>query len=248
MPSRASLSRIGRAAALSLALSVVGAPGLARAGELKFAGRPMEIDADGKLTKDARSGAKGEVESESPDEESWVVHVWAQIDKGAEGPLYLEFTREHAGARLMAYSHEHADYGGEKFVSLTIELSRSMGFRFDDQLDVEALQIEENDKRRVLARGKLTLRKSTKASSPAPVGGGSRGSSKGDDEKEAEDEASEQDIADSFAGGGAQEEDGEPPSVESGDKKGCSVEPRADLPWALALLFALGLCGRRGRV
>ena len=246
--------RFGRTAALTVGLGILIASGSAWAGEVKFSAETLETDDNGNLTKDARAGAKGKVESVAPDEELWQLSVWAKIDKGAQGPLYVEFYREHAGKKLMAYSHEEPDYDGGKYWSMNIELARDMGFRFDDVLSVEVLQIGGNDKKKILAKGKLTLAKSTKQ--PAPVGGGGGGGGGSDDvdEGEGEEEVDEQDARDSLAGPEEEEEEEEaepdapaegPPPVDSESKKGCRVDSSGGLPWALAVLLALGLVARK---
>lgn len=244
--------RFGRTAALTVGLGILLASGVARAGEVKFSAETLETDDNGNLTKDARASAKGKVESVAPDEELWQVSVWAQIDKGAQGPLYVEFYREHAGKKLMAYSHEEADYDGGKYWSMNIELARDMGFRFDDVLSVEVLQIGGNDKKKILAKAKLTLLESTKE--PAPMGGsggGGGGDDLGDDGGDGEEDVDEQDARDSLAGP-EEDEEGEPdapdegpPPVDAESKKGCNVDSSGGLPWALAVLLALGLVARK---
>ncbi len=248
MPRVQKLVRLGRCVALSLALGAFVYPGTSWAGELKFGAAALEVDDDGKLTKAGRAAATGTVESVAADEELWQLNLWVKIDNGAQGPVYFEFFRNHKGQRLSAYSHEYADYGGEKYVSLAIDLARDMGFRFGDKLDVEVIQIGGNDKKKVLAKGKLELAKGPEASGPS--GGGGGGDAGGDEEdSEPVDEQHEQDIVDGLAGG--DEDPGvapaEPPPIAPEAKKGCRVAVSGDNPLGLAVLFALLAIGRRRR-
>jgi hypothetical protein len=242
---------IGRSISLSLALSAFLFSGAVWAGEMKFGAQPLEVDDNGALTKAGRSASSGALESVSDDEELWVLNIWAKIDKGADGPLYVEFYRDHAGSRLMAYSHEHTDYAGDKYVSLTIELAGDMGFHFDDTLSVEAIQIGGNDKKKVLAKSKLTLKKGAAQPAGGGGGGGLAGGG-GDDGEEAGDEepVSDQDIADSFAGGdeagaGDASPDADPPPIDPEGKKGCRVDESGGVPWAVAIMLALAVARRK---
>jgi MYXO-CTERM domain-containing protein len=244
MPRR---SRLPLPLPLALALALWAGPALA--GELKFSHRPLEVDDQGKLTPAASDATSSRVESLADDEETWSLSIWAKLDNPAPGPLYVELHRRHAGQRLLAYSHEEAHFDGSKTTLVSIELTRTMGFRFDDELEVDVVQIADDDKKKILAKGKLTLVKGPKASSsPPPASGGSGGERGGEDEGEEESDQAAQDEADSFAGPEAPDGgDGDgPPAIEPGDKKGCRVDGDSSA-WALAWIGALGVCAGAGR-
>src|SRR5690606_40590056 len=106
----------------------LGLPATALAGEVVFGSEALPTDDSGKLTAEGRKAAVTELPSE-PGEELWNLHLWAKIDKGGPGPLYVEFFGKLPdGKKYLAYRHEKADYQGEKYVSMDIELDGSAGF------------------------------------------------------------------------------------------------------------------------
>ena len=212
----------------------------ASAGELKLSSAPLEVDDDGKITKAGRAAATKELLS-APGEHVWSVSLWAKIDRGAEGPLYVEFLRENSGGKLMAYRYDYDDYGGEKYLSLDIELSSDLGFRPDDKLIVEVVQIATNDKRLKHASSKLKLVENPDKGAPAAAE-----QSDADDES-AEPDASAQDELDGF---GDDEETSAPPPpptapppIEPQAKPGCAITGTntGTLPPIAAGVLFLGL-------
>ena len=80
----------------------------------------------------------------------------AKLDKGAPGPLYVEFygSMPGSGKRYkVAWFHEHRTYEGEKYVSLEMELEGNNGFNRGKSYAVELVQV--NDKGR--AGGKVVI-------------------------------------------------------------------------------------------
>ncbi|MEM7159930.1 MAG: hypothetical protein AAF799_44230 [Myxococcota bacterium] len=223
--------------ALVLGAGALAAPN-ALASEVKFAAEPFETKDDGSLTDAGRGAAISELAS-LPGEESWPLHIWAKLDKGAPGPLYVEFFDKlpGSGKRYMAWRYEHNGYEGEKYVSIEVELDGNTGFNKDHTYTVEVSQVNDKGRNIKLTEGKLKL---TYTEPPED---------EGDDDGEDE-EVSEQDVLDSFAGG---DEDGDgdeaPPEIAPpAKKKGCNVDPGVGAaPGVLVLLLLGGGLVRRRR-
>ena len=203
------------------------ASGPAWAGDLKIGKEPLETDDSGKLTKAGQAAAVTEIEAE-PGNDAWMLHLWAQIDKPAEGPLYVEFYRQREGKELVAHRHEIADYAGDKFVSVDLEIDRSEGFRPGETVDLAFVQnVGGKDVKK--AKAKVTLEASS-APEPTPA------PEPEEPEEEPTDDAPE---GDGSAAAPEPAAPAEPPPVESGDKKGCragaTTPPAAWAVWALAL-------------
>ena len=237
--------RLGsRFAPVALAAALL-APASAWAGELAFGAEPLVTDDQGKLTAEGRKQTVKELASE-PGEELWNLHVWAKVDKGGPGPLYLEFFGKLPdGKPYLAYSHEKSDYEGEKFVTMDVELDGNRGINKGKTYDVKLTQVSAKGKDITLANGKLTLT----YTEPAPE---AEGEGEGDTDGAEEPEATnteEQDAIDSLAGGEAPAGDTAegPPPVEPTGKKGCSVDPTPlSVPGALALfVIGAGVARRR---
>jgi hypothetical protein len=200
------------------------------AGEILVGVEPLEVDDDGKITKAGRSAAVESVEA-LPGDTGWVLHLWGKIDRGAVGPLYIEFYRDHDGRTLTAHREEHDAYGGDKFVSYTVELPQGRGFRAGETVELAFVQ--------ALAKGDVKHAKTkvelTRSSQPAPEPMESA-------EPDEPDEALEDDVADD-ASPPAPEPAIEPPPVEPAGKKGCTMG--ATSPGALALLLLAAVRRRR---
>jgi hypothetical protein len=197
---------------------------LAAPGELLVGSEPLPVDDSGKLTADGKAKALTKIEASEPGEEVWTLHLWAKIDKGAEGPLYLEFHREHKGERLLAHRVEYDDYGGEPYTSREVEISRSQGFRIGDTIDLTLIQIV-GGKDVAKAKGKVELAASSK---PAPA---AKDDAPGQDEVDPNEAREIGSTPDANAGG--------PPPVEAG-KKGCAIGE----PSPVWLLLGLVLVNR----
>ena len=215
------------------------APATAWAGEVKFGADPLAVDDKGNLTADGKAASVTTLPSE-PGEELWDFHLWAKIDKGAPGPLYVDFIGKLPdGKSFTAYRYEHATYEGEKYISLSFELDgNSASFNKGRTYKVKVLQGATKAGRPdiILATSSLTL----EYTEPAP---------EEDDAEEVDDEAA-QDELDTLAGpddgaGDAPDPQAGPPEVSPDSKKGCSIgSTDLGLP-AVAALFALGLVRRR---
>lgn len=214
------------------------------AGDVKFGAKPLETDDSGKLTDAGKSAAVKQLPS-NPGEEVWPLHLWAQIDKGAPGPLYVEFFDKlpGSGKRYKAWAYEHAGYEGEKYVTLDIELEGDVGFNKGHTYTVEISQLDNKGKNLVLASGQLEL--------VYTEGKPEDEEEEGEDEGKDEDgQTEEQDELDSFAGGEEANSGEAPPPVTSpGKKKGCSVDSGTDAaPGMLVLLMlAAGALSRPPR-
>lgn len=230
---------------LTFAVALVGGAVVssdAFAGEVKFSAEPFDVDEDGKLTDAGKSAATKELAS-LPGEEIWPLHIWAKIDKGAPGPLYVEFFGKlpGSGKRYLAWRYEHSGYDGEAFVNIEVELEGDRGFNRGKTYAVELTQVGDNNKNIKLASSEITL-----AFTEAKEEEGDEG-----DEDE-DDELSEQDELDSFAGPDGGEGDGAedgPPAIPPESKKGCHVDPGTGAaPGVLVmLLLGAGLGHRRRR-
>ena len=230
--------------ALALGIGLLAAP-QAFAGDVKFGVKPLETDDSGKITDAGKSAAVKQLPS-NPGEEVWPLHLWAQIDKGAPGPLYVEFFDKlpGSGKRYRAWQYEHAGYEGEKYLTLEIELEGDVGFNKGHTYTVEVSQLDNKGKNLVLASGQLELVYTEGKPEDEEEG-------EGDDEGKDEDgQTEEQDELDSFAGGEEANSGEAPPPVTSpGKKKGCSVDSGTDAaPGMLVLLLlAAGLVSRPAR-
>lgn len=225
-------------------------PSVAYAGEIVIGAEPLPTDDQGKLTAEGRKKAAKELPSE-PGEELWQVHVWAKIDKGAPGPLYVEFEGKLPDGKpyKVPFRHEKPDYEGEKFVSMDFEIEGNHGFNKGKTYDVKLVQVGTKGNDLILARDKVTL---TYTEPKAEQGDGAGDTDGGD--TEGDDQADAQDELDTLVGGEepAGDSAGPPPVEPPGKKKGCSVGAgqatgAMGIPAALGL-FALGAAlGRRRR-
>ena len=228
--------------ALALGVGLLAAP-QAFAGEVKFGAQPLETDDSGKLTDAGKKAAVKQLPSK-PGEEEWPLHLWAQVDKGAPGPLYVEFFDKlpTTGKRYRAYQYEHAGYQGEKYVTLELELEGDAGFNKGHTYTVEVSQLDNKGKNLVLATAQLEL--VYVEGKPDPEESEDEGDEEGDEEGE---QSEEQDELDSFAGGDGQGE-APPPVTSPSKKKGCSVDPGAGAAPGVLVLMLLGAgLGRRRR-
>ncbi len=204
------------------------------AGELLVGVEPLPVDDAGKVTKEGKAKAVSEIESSVPGDEVWMLYIWAKIDNPAEGPIYLEFYRNHEGKQLMAHRVDYDEYEGDPYISMDVEITRNDGFRIGDAFEVAFVQnVGGKDVKK--AKGKIKLLASSKPA-PAPE------EAEGEGEEEVDpNEAKE--IGEAPSGG---DEGGGPPPVEGGDKKGCTVGGVAPAPWLL-LLGGVGLSRARRR-
>jgi len=228
-------------AALLIALLV---PTLALAGEVKFGTEPLPIDESGKLTSAGREAALTKVESE-PGEETWLVHLWAKLDNGAPGPLYVEFFGKLPdGKPYRAYQYEHTEYDGEPYVSFPMELSGNDGFNKGRAYTVKVTQVSAKNKDLVLATGRIELE--YRDAEAEAEGGADEADEEAEGEPEKDPEMSAQDELDSLGDGAGQEG---PPPVDSKGKKGCSVQPASQGLASVLACFVLGLgLTRRRRI
>lgn len=209
------------------------------AGEVKFGADTLAVDDGGNITAEGKSASTDTLKSE-PGEELWNLNLWAKIDKGGPGPLYVEFLGKLPdGKEYVTYRYEHSAYQGEKFVSLDIELEGNLGFNKGKTYKVKVLQgnTKAGKPDIILATGKLTL----EYTEPAPV-------EEGEDDGEDQDTAA-QDELDTLSGpddgAGDEVEPEGPPPIAPEEKKGCSIgSTDLGLP-AVAALFALGFVRRR---
>jgi MYXO-CTERM domain-containing protein len=227
--------------ALALGAGLLAAP-QAFAGEVKFGAQPLETDDAGKLTEAGRSAAVKKLPS-NPGEEVWPLHLWAQIDKGAPGPIYVEFFDKlpTTGKRYRAHQHEHAGYEGEKYLTLDLELEGDVGFNKGHTYTVEISQLDNKGKNLVLATAQLELVYTEGKPEDAEP-------EEGDDDEGDEDQSDEQDELDSFAGGEeGNDGEGPPPVTSPGKKKGCSVDPGVGAAPGVLVLMVLGAASVRRR-
>jgi MYXO-CTERM domain-containing protein len=221
---------------------------VAFAGDVKFGAAPLEIDDSGKITDAGKKAAIKQLPSR-PGEEVWPLHVWAQIDKGAPGPLYVEFFDKlpGSGKRYKAWAYEHTPYEGEKYVTLELELEGDVGFNKGHTYTIEVSQLDNKGKNLVLASGQLEL----VYTQGKPEDEEEEGEDEGEKDEDGEDEGQteEQDELDSFAGGDEGKGEAPPPVTSPGKKKGCSVDSDSGAaPGVLVLLLlGAGLAGRSRR-
>lgn len=233
--------------------TVIGLGGLftastAMAGEIKFGEGPssLEVDDSGKLTDAGRKTAVKELDK-IPGEDAWDLRVYAKLDKGAGGPLYVEFwqTVEVMGKKQVAkvFHHEDPNYEGGKYVDYNILLEGKVGFNKDRTYDVYFVQVGKKGKDIRLASAKLKLINTGREPEEGEDGGG-----------EEEEEETDQDELDSLGGDDEEEEeegapDEAPPETEA-SKKGCSVDADGmgmGFNGALALLLIGGAAFARRR-
>ena len=235
---RAPTTRLRWISPLLLGMALLG-PATAWAGDVKFGAEPLAVDDSGNITAEGKSAAVTTLKSE-PGEEVWHFNVWAKIDKGGPGPLYVEFVGKLPdGKEYVTYRYEHGSYDAEKFVSLSFDLEGNLGFNKGRTYTVKVLQGNTKPGKPdiILATGKITL----EYTEPPP-----------EEEEEGETEggepdASAQDELDTLAGPDDGAGDGAPegPPPVAPEKKGCSVgSTDLGLPAVMAL-FALGFVRRR---
>jgi MYXO-CTERM domain-containing protein len=202
------------------------------AGEVKVGFEPLDTDDSGKLTKEAADQAVTTLEAQ-PGNESWMVNLWAKIDNGADGPIYIEFGRVRDGRRLIAAREEIADYAGDKYLSASVEIFRSDGFRPEEVIQVAFVQ-NIGGKDAIKASTDVTLAAS---SAPEPK-------AEAPDEPPPEDDLDGPDEDDAAPAAAPPSPDG-PPPVESGDKKGCTIAGPTPAPAWMLLVALLALPRRR---
>lgn len=219
----------------------VSTPATAYAGEVKFGTEPLETDDQGKITSAGRKAATTTIPS-MPGEELWPLHLWAKLDKGAPGPLYVEFFGKLPnGKPYLAYRHEYGEYDGEKFLSLAIELEGNQGFNKGKTYEVDLSQLSESGKNIQLASGQITL----EFTEPEPVEEEAAAQEEGDTDGEPPEGSSAQDAIDTLVGGEESEanDQGPPPVEPPAKKKGCAVD-RAEHGWVgILVVFLLGWGG-----
>jgi hypothetical protein len=221
-------------------MAVLLAGGTAWAGEVLVGVEPFEVDDAGNITKAAREKAIKEIESSVPGDEIWRLHLWAKLDKPAEGPLYLEFYRDKDGKKLMAHRVEIETFDGNKFFSMDVEISRTEGsFRIGEELEVAFVQLV-GGKDAKKASGKIRLIASSKPVPTKPADGGGNV----DRDREADEAISDAETKSDTPSSESSSSSEAPPPVESGDKKGCTIAAPAPAPW-LALLGLVAIRRRR---
>ncbi len=223
--------------AIGATLSIAGT---AYAGEVKVGKSKLEVGEDGNITDAGRKAATEELTNEPGDEEVWIAHIWAKLDKGAPGALNVEFYGTLPdGKSYLTYRKVEDDYDGGKYVSLELELEGDDGFNKNKQYKIEITQLDDKGKEFKLASGKVKL---AWVDHKEEGEGGKAEGGEGKPEKDPQDEL------DSISGGddGDAKSEGGPPPVEPSKKKGCAIEPEGGA-FGLVVLFALGAVTRRRR-
>ena len=112
----------------------------ALAGEIKI-GQDNELETSdkGALTPAGKKAAVTELDN-VPGEDLWVAHIWAQLDRPAPGPLYIEFWQKINGQDAIAKRHEEADFEGDKFINIAVELEGNLGFNKDREYSIRIIQ------------------------------------------------------------------------------------------------------------
>ncbi len=241
-PSRRLLRTVTLSTVIALGTLLFAAP--AWAGEIKFGEGPssLEVDDQGKLTEAGRKTAVKELDK-MPGEDAWDLRIWAKIDKGAPGPLYVEFwqTVEVLGKTQTAIVHRHEDnqYEGGKYVNYNILLEGKVGFNKDRTYDVYFVQVNAKGKDMRLASTKLKLINTGREPPP---------DEEGDEDEEELDEQDELDGLDGDEDGGDEPADAAPPETEA-SKKGCSIDagPVGNFDGALLLMLVAAASRRRRR-
>lgn len=229
----------------SLALgAVLLIPAAAYAGDVVIGAKPLPTDDSGKLTAEGRKLAVEQLPSE-PGEELWHVYLWGKIDKGAPGPLYVEFEGKLPDGKpyKVSFRHEHAAYEGENYVSMDFEIEGNHGFNKGKTYAVKLVQVGTKGNDIVLARDKVTLTYTAPSEDENEA-------EAGDTDTDGADQSEAQDELDTLAGGEQAGDGGQgPPPVEPpGKKKGCTVDPGpVGIPAALGLFVLGAALGRRRR-
>jgi MYXO-CTERM domain-containing protein len=214
--------------------------GTAWAGELKIGASKLDVDDTGAITDAGRKAATEELKNEPGDDEVWIAHIWAKLDKGGPGPLQFEFYGELPdGKPYLAYRKVEDGYDGGKFVSMELELDGDDGFNKNKTYKVEISQLDDKGKVIKLASGKVKLAWVDHKEEPAADEGGK-------EEPKAADSSAQDELDSIFGGEGDGQAEGGPPPVEP-KKKGCAIEPEGGGVLGLAVMFALGLGVRRRR-
>ncbi len=233
---RRSLHRMMLVSAFALPL-LIGST--ASAGEIKFGQEMLDVTDKGALSSDGKKNVVSELDN-VPGEDMWLAHTWAKIDKGAEGPLYVEFFQQLNGESMLVWRYEEGSYDGSKYVNMEIELEGRLGFNKERTYDVRVVQVSSKGKDIVLAKSKIKLIKSGRKPPP--------------DEDDGEEDPEEDD--DEFDTYGDDEEppveatpSETPPPIEPAKKKGCSIDSDAFGFNGALVLFGLagGLLARRRR-
>ncbi|RMG98187.1 MAG: hypothetical protein D6705_06635 [Deltaproteobacteria bacterium] len=224
-------------AAFALSTLLLGV-GTAHAGEIVVGKEPLPTDDKGKITAEGRKMAVSELHS-APGEEIWTIHIWASLDRGAPGPLYIEFWDKWEGKDVkVPWAYEDPNYDGGKYYSASFELEGNVGFNVGHTYRLRAVQVNEKGKDVILAKGgKVKLIKT-----PAPEGQDEEETSE-DEEENLPPELRGDDEPESETG----EADQAPPEMEASKKKGCrtGAPSPADGLLAAGLLLAAWLRRRR---
>ena len=208
------------------------------AGDIEVGSEPLETDDQGRLTAESKQATVEEVEN-VPGENAWEIHLWANLDRGAPGPLYVQFWDKYQGKDIkVPWAYEDSSYDGGEFATLDFTIEDNVGFNKDHTYRIKIVQFDQG-KEILLAQGAKVKLLYTREEAEAPASG-----SKEAGTSEAS-EASAQDIADSFGGTKESADDGNadgPPEVGSpAQKRGCTVNPE---PWlgisSLAMMMLLG--------
>jgi hypothetical protein len=231
----------------AIGLGCLFAVSTAHAGEVKFGEGPMSLATgdDGKLTDAGRKTAVTALDKVAGEDE-WDLRIYAKLDKGAGGPLYVEFwqTVEVLGKKQVSkvFHHEDPNYEGGKYVAYNIVLEGKVGFNKDRTYNVYFVQVGKNDKDIRLASSKLELINTGREPE--------KGEDTGDGAEE--EEASDQDALDSLGGPDEEEEEepdapAEAPPETEASKKGCAVDGGIGFNGALMLLLLGGTVLSRRR-
>lgn len=209
------------------------APAAASAGEIKFGqgSDSLETDDDGALTADGKKAVVDAVDR-TPGEDLWETQLWARVDRGAEGPIYVEFYQTVEGKEYIVQRYEESGYEGGKYFSMNLELDGNVGFNKDRTYRVIVIQVNDKGKDVTLAKGSVKLIDSGREPEP-------------DEEEEAEEEAEEaQDELDGLDG--STPAAAEPPPV-APSSKGCQLAATGSRSGAAAvgMLMLIGFVRRR---
>ncbi|TPV94913.1 MAG: hypothetical protein B7733_12825 [Myxococcales bacterium FL481] len=219
------------------------APTMAIAGEVKFGQGPasLAVDDAGALTAEGKKAVVDAVDR-TPGEDLWETQLWARVDRGAEGPVYVEFYQKVEGKEYIVQRYEEAVYDGNKYFTMDLELDGAVGFNKGRTYRVVVLQVDDKGKDVTLAKGTLKLIDTGRKPEP-------------EEQSEAEAAAEESEAAqDELDGLGADDTDAEaspapvePPPV-APSSKGCTVAHSDGAPVPM-LLAIVGLAGwaRRSR-
>jgi MYXO-CTERM domain-containing protein len=248
----------------STLLTAALASGVAHAGELKFGEGPSSLETDdkGKLTGAGSKTAVKELDKVIG-EDAWDLKVWARVDRGVAGPMYIEFYQTVNGQKSIVHRHEMEFEGGKHFTE-SVMLEGSQGFNKNRNYQVVVIQ-NDGKKDIKLAEGKIKLIKTDRKEEDAGGGGGDKeggesGGGEGGGEGGGDSNCSEQDRLDGFCedggggggGGGADTPapDAEPPATtDPATKKGCAITSHdAGGHGALLLLLVAGAGLVRRRV